>query len=827
MEGPRVAIIGAGPCGLACAKNLLQVGLRNFVVYERDEDVGGNWRYSPDPGHSSAYESLCAITSKRMSGYADFPMPEDYPDYPDHALLWAYFRAYARRFGLYDFIRFRTEVRRARPTADGGWILTLSDGSQERFDALMVANGHHWDPLWPERPGSFEGIFLHSHFYKSPRPFEGKRALVMGAGNSGCDIAVDVSRVARFTAISMRRGYHVIPKFVWWGIPADVVYARMQWIPRPIRQRLIHLSLWLLVGPVTRYGLPRPDHAVFETHPVINSELLYRIRHGKIHPRPDVARFEGSRVVFVDGRAEEYDAVIAATGYRISFPFLDPEIVATFLPPGRGEVRLYLHIFHPHFRNLFFIGLLQPNGCLWNLADLQARLVANFLIGKYRLPDRMEEAIAAAARRRRRRYVNTPRHTLEVDWHEYRRLILRQLPPDAPPWRDEGCGRLPGPPSRDPHEAGAMDERAEGRIRPTGLPRPGVSRRALLRAMLLAPLLLLRRAARAAPPTLDLPIRFGLGDDPSKLIDGMDPEGAAVWEALRPDLACAWLNGTRSGEAIGSTIGHFHEWHNSGRLAAWGEAGVGLLVITWENYDGQNPALGEPTFGDYHLSDRFVEDLAALCGMLRGYPAPLFFALATEQSTYTACRYDRTCADPLRYSDRINETTIEYFGPLRDRLQEAVALVRAEVPGAWVGPCFGGWLVTFAEGRDFLRFFEPVIAASNMVFFQSMIGHRPDEGYGNPQQILDNLRFFAPYGKPLGVAHYMPVNQREDVVAADMREMASVGWIRTAEALGLRLFAFLYYGCVKANRYGGLDGLRRFRGMLQMRHTLYLPMVRR
>ncbi|MER3468931.1 MAG: hypothetical protein C4314_02880 [Thermoflexus sp.] len=205
-----------------------------------------------------------------------------------------------------------------------------------------------------------------------------------------------------------------------------------------MRQRLIHLSLWLLVGPVTRYGLPRPDHAVFQTHPIINSELLYRIRHGKIHPRPDVARFEGSRVVFVDGRAEEYDAVIAATGYRISFPFLDPEIVATFLPPDGGEVRLYLHIFHPQFRNLFFIGLLQPNGCLWNLADLQARLVANFLIGKYRLPDRLEEAIAAAARRRRRRYVNTPRHTLEVDWHEYRRLLLRQLPPDAPPWRDGG-----------------------------------------------------------------------------------------------------------------------------------------------------------------------------------------------------------------------------------------------------------------------------------------------------------------------------------------------------------------------------------------------------
>jgi len=441
MAEPRIAIIGAGPSGLACAKNLLQVGLRNFVVYERNAEVGGNWLYSPEPSHSSAYETLHAITSKAMSGYADFPMPDDYPDYPSHAQLLEYFRAYARRFGLYPYIRFRTEVRRAAPTADGRWELALSDGTQERFDHLLVANGHHWDPRWPDLEGTFDGLLLHSHFYKNHEPFRGKRVLVIGAGNSGCDIAVDVSRVARFTAISMRRGYHIIPKFTLGGLPADVVYARLQWIPRPLRQRLIHWTLWLLVGPVTRYGLPRPDHAVFQTHPIVNSELLYLIRHGRIHPRPHVARLEGRQVRFVDGRVEAYDAVIAATGYRISFPFLDPELVRTFLDPERMEVRLYLHIFHPRHRNLFFIGLLQPNGCLWNLSDLQAQLVANYIIGKYRLPDpeRMEAAIEAEIRRHRRRYVATPRHMLEVDWHEYRRRLRRHLPRDAPAWRD-GAG---------------------------------------------------------------------------------------------------------------------------------------------------------------------------------------------------------------------------------------------------------------------------------------------------------------------------------------------------------------------------------------------------
>jgi hypothetical protein len=337
MVEPRVAVIGAGPSGLACAKHLLQVGLRHFVVYEKNADVGGNWLYSPTPGHSSAYAGLCAITSKRMSAYEDFPMPDDYPEYPRHDLLLAYFRAYARRFGLYDFIRFHTEVRQLNPIDGDRWQVTLADGQTETFDYILVASGHHWDPYVPAWDGTFEGTFLHSHEYREPEPFRGQRVLVIGGGNSACDIAVEVSRVARFTAISMRRGYHVIPKFVFWGLPADVLYARMQFIPRWVRQRLIRLALWLLVGSPERYGLLKPDHDVFQTHPIVNSELLYSIRHGRVHPRRDVRRFEGSRVHFIDGTVEEYDAVIAATGYRISFPFLTPRNRSDVPATGSGR----------------------------------------------------------------------------------------------------------------------------------------------------------------------------------------------------------------------------------------------------------------------------------------------------------------------------------------------------------------------------------------------------------------------------------------------------------------------------------------------------------
>ncbi len=286
---------------------------------------------------------------------------------------------------------------------------------------------------------------IHSHDYKSAAPFRDQRVLVIGGGNSACDIAVETARVSAFTGISMRRGYHFVPKFLF-GIPSDALHEKFAWIPRPVRARALELLLRLTTGPFERYGLPKPDHPFLSTHPVVNSELLYSIRHGRIHPRPDVAKLDGNDVRFVDGRVERYDAIVAATGFKISFPFFERSLVDF----SSGAVPLYLRVFPPRLRGLYFIGLFQPIGCIWPLAELQARLVANLIVGNYRLPTDLERRIAQEVEFIRSTFVQTPRHTIEVDYKPFRDRLRREIPKGAPEWpatalRPAGAGRSGSP----------------------------------------------------------------------------------------------------------------------------------------------------------------------------------------------------------------------------------------------------------------------------------------------------------------------------------------------------------------------------------------------
>jgi cation diffusion facilitator CzcD-associated flavoprotein CzcO len=297
----RVAVIGAGPSGIAAAKALLDEGYRNIVVFDRGRDVGGNWVFDDAAGHSSVFESTHIISSRRYSQYDDYPMPESYPDYPAHRLLAEYFQGYANHFGLYPFIRFGTTVQQCVPGTEGGWTLRVADDSgsrEEVADVLVVANGHHWDPRWPEYPGELTCRYLHSHQFKRAEPFRNQRVLVIGGGNSACDVAVEASRVAAGVDISWRRGYWIVPKFLF-GVPGDHIHhAVARWlgfVPSKIRFRGLEALLRLLNGANTRYGLPDPDHGLAETHPTLNSELLYFIRHGEIRPRPDVESWSGSR----------------------------------------------------------------------------------------------------------------------------------------------------------------------------------------------------------------------------------------------------------------------------------------------------------------------------------------------------------------------------------------------------------------------------------------------------------------------------------------------------------------------------------------------------
>src|SRR6201996_7707755 len=224
---PRACVVGAGPCGLTTVKNLVVEGL-DFVCYEEAEAVGGNWVYDDSSDRRSVYKATRLISSKRLSEFEDFPMPDDYPDFPSHRQMLDYFNAYAARFNLLPNIVLNTRVVSAKRLGDGKWSVETGgpDGKRvESFDHLMICSGHHRNPLMPDYPGTFTGRTLHSREYKRPEPFADERVLVVGGGNSACDIAVDVSRVATSVGLSLREGYYILPKIIW-GRPIDQLYAR-------------------------------------------------------------------------------------------------------------------------------------------------------------------------------------------------------------------------------------------------------------------------------------------------------------------------------------------------------------------------------------------------------------------------------------------------------------------------------------------------------------------------------------------------------------------------------------------------------------------------
>ncbi len=423
---PRCAVIGAGSSGIAALKALLAAGL-DATAFEASDRIGGNWVLGNRNGMSAAYRGLHINTSRERMEFSDFPMPRSYPDYPRHDQIAAYFDAYADRFGLREHIRFETSVRHAARGRRGGWTLTLDDGAVERFDALLVANGHHWDPRWPEPafPGSdtFSGIQMHAHEYADEEVFRDRDVVILGMGNSAMDLAVESSYVARSTHLAARRGAWIMPKYAF-GRPFDQLPNDPR-VPYRVRYWVAERIVRAQTGSPERYGLPKPDHRFGRAHPTISGRILDRIGHGAVTPKPNIARLEGDRVVFVDGSAVDADVVVYCTGYKISFPFFDEALVSA--PDNRIE--LYRRVFHPDLDDVFFIGLLQPLGAIMPLAEAQGRWVAAHLRGEYALPDRsaMLADIARDQRAMRRRYVSSKRHTIQVDFDDYLRDVEREL----------------------------------------------------------------------------------------------------------------------------------------------------------------------------------------------------------------------------------------------------------------------------------------------------------------------------------------------------------------------------------------------------------------
>ena len=340
----KMALIGAGPVGLGMAK-ALQAHKIPYEELEADDDLGGNW-------YHGVYETVHIISSRKTTEYADYPMPEHYPDFPSRQQMLEYLREYAGKFGLRERIQFNTKVVMALPLADGKWELELATGEKRVYKGLIVCNGHHWHKRFPNYPGKFEGEFIHSKDYRSPAQVAGKRVLVIGGGNSACDIAAEAARVGKTARMSVRRGYWFLPK-TFFGIPSAEMMK--PWFPVWAQRLMIRTLVRITVGKYSQYGFPEPDHKIFEAHPTINSELLYYVKQGRIQARPDIERFAGKTVHFADGRSEEFDLIVCATGYYVSFPFLPPGLV-----PVKGSVaQLYGGCVLAEYKNLYIIGTSQ------------------------------------------------------------------------------------------------------------------------------------------------------------------------------------------------------------------------------------------------------------------------------------------------------------------------------------------------------------------------------------------------------------------------------------------------------------------------------------
>ncbi len=423
---PSVCVIGAGSSGIAACKALHDRGIP-FDCFEKSDRVGGNWVFGNTNGMSAAYRSLHINTSRQRMAYADYPMPESYPDFAHHTQIAAYFDSYVDHFGLRELITFKTGVEHAERDHDGIWTISLAGGEQRRYDALVVANGHHWDPRWPEPqfPGSFTGEQLHAHHYIDNSGWRDKRVLVVGIGNSAMDIAVESSFVAQRTLLSSRRGAYVLPKYVF-GRPLDQIGIRgpLPLLPFAVRRTMLQAIYRIAVGRVEDFGLPAPDHRIGEAHPTVSSDFLNRMAHGEISWKPNISRLDGDGVCFEDGSREPIDVIVWCTGYKVTFPFFAPD----FISAPDNDLPLYKRVFKPGIDNLFFVALLQPLGATMPIAEAQSKWIASYLCGEYRLPPvaAMNADIGHEREVMFKRFVSSKRHTMEVDFDVYLHAVAKE-----------------------------------------------------------------------------------------------------------------------------------------------------------------------------------------------------------------------------------------------------------------------------------------------------------------------------------------------------------------------------------------------------------------
>ena len=428
--GPTTAVIGAGISGLTAGKMLGDYGVP-YTCFESSDRVGGNWAFGNPNGHSSAYRSLHIDTSKHRLSFKDFPMPDEYPDFPHHTQIKAYLDSYAEAFDLLDRIEFENGVQHAAKDPDGGWQITDQAGDTRHFDLLVVANGHHWDPRMADFPGEFTGETMHSHHYIDPRtPLDlfQKRILIVGIGNSAADIAVELSSktLQNEVVLSTRSSAWIVPKYMY-GLPADKYFATSPHIPLAWQRKIVQKMQFMTGSNPELYGLPKPNHKFFEAHPTQSVELPLRLGSGDVVPKGNVSRLDGRTVHFEDGTSSDFDVIVYATGYNITFPFFDEDFISA--PDNR--IRLFKRMFKPGVDDLVFMGFAQAVPTLFPFVEAQARLLGAYAVGKYAPPSvaEMERIIDADTEMYMGHVLDRPRHTHQMDYFIYEHdLRTKEIP---------------------------------------------------------------------------------------------------------------------------------------------------------------------------------------------------------------------------------------------------------------------------------------------------------------------------------------------------------------------------------------------------------------
>jgi hypothetical protein len=376
----KVLVIGAGPVGLGVARALKSHGIAYDQVDSADA-VGGNW-------YHGVYQTVHIVSSRRTTQFPEFPMPANYPEFPSRQQILDYLNAYSRQFGLLEHIEFRKTVTNVAPLGEGTWQATFGNDEQRNYRGVIVCHGHHWDRRWPNYPGELTAQYIHSKDYKTPDQLRGRRVLVIGGGSSACDIVSEAARVGASAHLSLRRGYWFLPKALF-GRP--IVDLARHFMPVWAQRAILRLALKVAVGDYRKYGLPTPDHRLFERHPSISTELFYYLKHGKIIVHPDIRRFDGNFVEFTDGTREAFDLVVAATGFHLSFPFLAPDLVTV----KEQTVEVYGQMIAAGHRHLYIVGWNQPRYGFGPLVAPAADLLAEII----KLQDRMRSPIASVLKR--------------------------------------------------------------------------------------------------------------------------------------------------------------------------------------------------------------------------------------------------------------------------------------------------------------------------------------------------------------------------------------------------------------------------------------------